>query len=112
MVKKPTPGERSGPAEEPFADKDFEKCYPNLTAHLRDARYEDRTSRVTSTILIFCENGVLRMCVNDRDNNRSVFFTAATVEEAFMKAEDAIATNTAEWKARQGYARREDKPPF
>lgn len=112
MIKKPTPGEKAGPVEEAFSDADFKKCYPYLHAHLTDMRYEDGTSRVTSTVLIFCESGVLRLCVNDRDNNRSVFFTASTVEEALMKAEDALATHTANWKARQGYAQQTNRTPF
>jgi hypothetical protein len=62
--------------------------------------------------LIFCDNGVLRVCVNDRDNNRSVFFTADTMDGALMAAENAIATNTADWKTRGSYQKGTPQTPF
>jgi len=112
VIPKPKPGDRSGPLEAPFNDTDFSASYPTLAAYLTDVRYQDNTPRTTSTVLIFCEQGVLRLCVNDRDNNRSVFFTGETIEAALLSAENAIATNTAEWKSRQGYTRNAPQTPF
>lgn len=112
MLKRPRPGERVGPIEDPFNDADFKARYPCLADHLTSSQYDDRSPRQTSTILVFCDNGVLRICVNDRDNNRSVFFTSETVEGAFLAAENAISTNTADWKTRTGYGSNTPKTPF
>lgn len=112
MLRRPRPGERTGPQELVFNDTDFKATYPHLTDHLAGLKYDDGTPRVTSTLLVFCESGVLRVCVNDRDNQRSVFFTGETVEAALMAAESAIATNTAEWKTRGTYGGSQGKTPF
>jgi len=112
MIRRPKPGERTGPVEEPFNDADFKKAYPTLAAFLTDTQYEDRSPRTTATLLIFCENGVLRMCLNDRDNNRSVFFTNETVEGCLMSAENALCSNTVEWRQRNGYQNGRQSTPF
>ena len=112
MIPRPKPGERNGPLEAAFNDPDFYKSYPTLAAYLTETKYQDNTPRTTATILVFCESSVLRVCVNDRDNNRSVFFTGESLEVALMAAENALSTNTAEWRLRQGYARQTPTTPF
>lgn len=112
MIQRPKPGERCGPVEAAFNDANFKATYPTLSDYLTSTHYEDRSPRTTSTLLIFCENGVLRMCVNDRDNNRSVFFTSETVEGVLLSAENALATRTADWKTRSGYGQGNPKTPF
>lgn len=112
VIRKPKPGERTGPVEPIFNDADFKASYPSITDHLTAVRYEDGSNRATSTLLIFCDTGVLRVCLNDRDNNRSVFFTGETMEAALLSAENALATNTVEWRSRSGYAKGTPTTPF
>jgi len=112
VIPRPKPGERNGPIEPLFDDADFRKNYPTLAAYLTETKYQDNTPRVTATLLIFCESGVLRVCVNDRDNNRSVFFTSECIESALLAAENALSTNTAEWRIKQGYNRQSPQTPF
>lgn len=112
MIRKPRPGERSGPVEAVFNDADFLRSYPTLAAFLTDTQYDDRSPRTTATILIFCENGILRLCLNDRDNNRSVFFTSETVEGCLICAENALCSNGVEWRTRNSYNRGGQSTPF
>jgi hypothetical protein len=112
MIRRPKPGERCGPVESPFNDAEFKQRYPTLAAYLVETAYEDRAPRTTSTLLIFCENGILRMCVNDRDNNRSVFFTSECVEGLLMAAENALCSQTADWRTRGNYGNNQPKTPF
>lgn len=112
VIRKPKPGEKCGPVEAVFNDADFKATYPSITDHLTSARYDDGSNRATSTLLIFCDQGVLRVCVNDRDNNRSVFFTGETMESALMAAENALATNTADWRVRGSYTKGQPTTPF
>lgn len=100
MLRRPKPGERTGPIEPPFRDPDFSGQYPMLHEMLYSTQYDDRSPRTTSTLLIFCENSILRLCLNDRDNNRSVFFTGETMEAALISLENALATGTVDWRMR------------
>lgn len=112
MLRKPKPGERSGPVEAPWDDESFAKAYPTITEMLYATRYEDNTVRTTSTLLVFCDNGVLRICLNDRDNVRSAFFTGVTFEGALLSAENALAAGLVEWKSKAGYGNTNGKVPF
>ena len=112
MIRRPKPGERCGPVEAPFNDANFKKDFPTLHAFLTDTTYDDRSPRTTATLLIFVENGVLRCCVNDRDNNRSVFFTCEEVAGLFMAAENALCSGSADWRTRGGYQNNREKTPF
>jgi len=109
---RPKPGERSGPVEAKFNDADFSSTYPLLTEHLRDAQYGDGSPRTTSTLLVFFELGVLRLCLNDRDNNRSVFFTGETMEAGLVSLENALAENRVDWRQRGAYSSRGQNPTF
>jgi len=112
MLRKPKPGERVGPVEKPWDDEAFAKTHPTLTEMLYATSYEDKSPRTTSTLLIFCDNGVLRVCLNDRDNNRSAFLTGETVEGTLLALEDQLATQTVEWKMKAGYNQSSVKTPF
>jgi len=112
MLKKPKPGEKAGPVEAPWDDEAFAKTYPTITEMLYATSYEDKTLRQTSTLLIFCDNGVLRICLNDRDNQRSAFVTGETVEGTLLKLEDQLATQTVEWKNKAGYNQNAMRTPF
>lgn len=112
MLQRPKPGEKSGPVEKAFADAHFSKQYPYLHAMLTSQKYEDGTPRITSTLLIFSDNGVLRFCLNDRDNNRSAFFTDSTFEWILEKVEQSVAMGTVEWKTKGQYNSNGMKTPF
>jgi len=98
MLMRPKPGEITARNDPPFADRQFAKDYPTLNEMLTATQYGDNQPRQTSTVLIFCENGVLRLCLNDRDNSRSAFFTAETISDVFHAVEDALAANRVDWR--------------
>jgi len=98
MLSRPKPGELTAKNDPPFDDRLFTDCHPNLSEMLTAIQYADNAPRTTSTLLVFCENGILRGCLNDRDNNRSAFFTAQTVGDLFQTIEDALASGRADWR--------------
>lgn len=98
MIQRPKPGELTARNDPPFHDALFTDCHPNLSEMLTAQQYADNAPRTTSTLLIFCENGVLRGCLNDRDNNRSAFFTAETIGDLFQVVETQLASGRVEWR--------------
>jgi len=112
LLKRPLPGQRSGPADAEFNDADFSKQYPTLSMYLTLTKYEKGESRVTSTLLIFLESNVLRVCLNDRDNNRSVFVTGETVESALMSLENGLLSDRLEWRTKNWGSKSQDRPTF
>lgn len=111
-MKKPLPGEAFGPQDPPLDDPDFAKAYPNLLEMLTATEYEGGHPRTTSTLLIFCERGILRCCLNDRDNNRSAFLSETTVEGALVKIEEGLATGRIDWRSRSQSGFKGASTPF
>ena len=88
----PTPG---------VLDGTLEKDYPNVWAHLYQDRYDDGTPRKTSTLLFFLDEGKCKVCVNDREMNRSFFRAAAGLYDALEAVEEALESGSADWRARR-----------
>jgi len=106
-MQRPKPGELTARNDPPFVDGPFQRMYPTLHEMLTAIQYEDNQPRTTSTLLVFCENGVLRMCLNDRDNSRSAFFTAETVEDCLQGINDALTAGRVDWRMKNNF-----KTPF
>lgn len=98
QVKRPTFGQMNGPTEKPYDDQDFATLFPTLHQYITCTSWEDGKPRTTSTLLFFLENGVMKCCVNDRDNNRSAFFTATTFNDLLLHMETRLSEETADWK--------------
>lgn len=98
MLARPKPGELTARNDAPFSDRNFAKDYPTLHEMLTATQYGDNQPRVTSTLLIFVENGILRFCLNDRDNSRSAFFTAETFSDGLEAIDSALLSNKVDWR--------------
>jgi len=79
---------------------------PNLHDHLTNETYDDGTARRTSTLLLFAEGGVYKLCLNDRDTDATAWSTGRTAEDALQSMESMIATNSIEWRSRSRQQRR------
>ena len=97
-LSKPLPGQYNGPKEVPFLDSAFASEFPTIFEYLTSRQWADGSPRVTSTLLVFLENGVLRICINDRENVRSAFITAPTFGEALASLEAKLCGETLEWR--------------
>lgn len=99
-LRKPLPGQQYGQAAPMFDDQDFRQLYPNLYEYLFTDRWADGSVRQTSTLSVFSDNGALKVVLNDRDNNRSAFFSAKRFNEALESMETALREETVDWKSR------------
>jgi len=84
-------------------DEHFRQSFPALSEYLTLDYWDDGTQRRTSTLLVFCEEGVWKGCLNDRENERSCWATAETHDELLKALNERLANGTSEW-------RRSDRP--
>jgi len=111
-IKKPDV-KMNGMKQEPLLeDSDFSSMLPALAEHLILTNYEDGTHRQTSTLLIFVDAGVLKMCLSDREIGRSCFVTGRTFEEAFKALDDGLANDTVDWRTKRNTSTPHQKPPY
>lgn len=100
-LKKP-----NGPTKPPavgtgFSDKEFEKEFPYLAAFLLQTTWADKSERLPGTITVFVQDGQMKLCVNDRDLNRSAFVTAPTWAMLIQITEDKLSDDSLEWRTKK-----------
>lgn len=81
-------------------DPKWAEKHPALWAHLTKGEYEDGSYRVLSTLSLFLGLEGLTVCLQDRDNKRSLFASAPSWGRAFEILEQlAQKGNKAPWRA-------------
>lgn len=79
-------------------DPRFSKAYPALWEYCTADQYPDGSKRVRSSMVLFCEDSVVKLCLNDKDQARAIWVTADTVEKAFGAADKALQTANPPWR--------------
>jgi len=97
-MKKPTVNAPVRKPEAMWNDKGDMMDYPNIYQFMMDLKYDDGSPRVPGSISFFTHLGVLKACINDKDNARTAFVEALTIHELWTKCDMAIADGCTEWK--------------
>lgn len=113
MLRKAEMRQSLTPKEDPLDDKDWSTRYPYLYCMLAQVVWDDQTPRLPATLLIFVEpTGVLKLCLNDREMNRSVFVTATTFAGALQTLEDGLQSQRLDWRTRRNSGYGQSQVPF
>lgn len=80
----------------------FGEGYPALWEYLTLAAWDDGKPRQTATLTVFCEEGVVKLCLNDRDQDRSGWVSAATVETALERLDADLREDEVDWRRPKG----------
>lgn len=75
---------------------------PAVAEYLTVDRYPDGSPRERATLSLFMEDGVVKACLSDRDQGRTLWRSSYGVEEAIMALDGAIADGTADWRRAAG----------
>ena len=87
----------SAPAPPSKASKVF-AAVPALWEFVTASAWDDGQERVTGTILIFVEDGRVKLCLNDRDGDCVAFVSGLTFEEALSSANEGLEGDTLDWR--------------
>jgi len=72
--------------------------YPNLSEFLSCTKWENGEVRLTGSMSIFTQLGVLKMCITDKSMNRMTFVEAPTFDELLACADAAICDANTVWR--------------
>jgi len=75
---------------------------PAVVEYLTAVSYPDQSPRERSTISVFLEDGVVKACLSDRDQARTLWRSGPSVEDALMALETAVVDGTADWRRSGG----------
>jgi len=97
MKKRPMTG-CAVPARNAWTDAGDKADFPNIYSFMVDQKYDDGSPRVPGAISIFTSQGVLKACINDKDNISTAFVEANTIHELIECIERAICDDATEWR--------------
>lgn len=100
LTKPSTTQQRTPPAEQPISPT-LEALFPNLFAYMGQTAWEDGTPRLTTTVLFFIERGELKLCISDRDLQRSAFITGSDFQSLLESVETALEDDSVDWRQKR-----------
>lgn len=105
-MRRPVVPDSASRAGGDVSDEKFAKKFPLVLEHLTHAEWEDGGARETSTLTIFVEEGLVKIGLNDRDAQRTLYRSADTLEGAIAAVEKALAGPGADWRPWKGRRRK------
>ena len=72
--------------------------FPIVCDYLTVDQYDDGKPRITATLLLFCEDGLLKGCLSDRDSDRVVFKQGDTLFDVLSSMERGLDEDTIDWR--------------
>lgn len=79
----------------------FKHC-PAIYTMLVAEEYPDGGRRATSTVTFFCEAGVAKVCLNDRDQGLTAWASGVTPGEALEALEKGLDGDSLAWRRSGG----------
>lgn len=106
MLQKPTARDTSAPTK-------FVGCPVLLSGgdilldHLSQGTWPDGSARERSTLTVFCEDGIVKVCLNDRDAACSLFRSGETLIECIESIGKALCGDAVcDWRGWNGKKKR------
>ncbi len=86
------------------------EAYPALIEFLTCCEWPDGAARKPGTLLIFCDEGRLKICLADRDQEVVLFLSVDGLFVALEACDDALRAEDGDWRpSKKDTARRYDK---
>lgn len=82
-------------------DEEFRASYPNLFDHLTSTSFDGEAagSRVVSTLLVFCADGVFKACLRERNDGICLWTAGASFGDVLTVLERELENDTGVWRA-------------
>jgi len=98
-LSRPTTPLTEGSSAQALNDPDFRRRLPTLLEYLSQTTWDDGSPRLTSTLLVFIDDGVLKVCLNDRACERALWVASGTFSGALAELDESLANPQAPWRA-------------
>lgn len=71
---------------------------PGVFEMLTSRRYPDGSIRLPSTLLVFCEDGMFKGCLNDRDNQLTAWASSESFSGLLEALERGLSSDSLQWR--------------
>jgi hypothetical protein len=72
--------------------------FPRISEYCSLESWTDGSPRITASLLVFCEFGMWKVCLNDRALGRSAWATGRTPEDALASLEGHLDRDDVDWR--------------
>lgn len=76
--------------------------HPAVWEHLTEVAWGSGAKRQTSTLMLFVEDGLVKLCLHDRAQGRSCWCSGASLTKALQALEAGLEGRTVEWRRDKG----------
>ncbi len=76
----------------------FSSLHPSLSEWMTAEVWEDSSKRRLPSLTIFSEDGLVKICVNDKATERVAFVSGPSLREALQSIEDGLTRDSLEWR--------------
>lgn len=97
-IAKRNPASGGSDGSAPAGDKEFTKRFPTLWEYLTLSTFDDGSSRKTSSLSVFTQDGDVKVILRDKDAGECLFVTADGVLAAFAVLELKLLDPQADWR--------------
>lgn len=87
-------------------DSAFAKAFPATWEYLSVDTHKDGSSRHTSSLTIFVDEGLLKCCLSDKEAGEVAFWSADSWEELLTALEADLAAGQGDWRASKNKAKK------
>lgn len=88
------------------SDMQLSCLFPALHEYLTAGEWDDGSSREQSTILLFMEDMIWKLCLNDRAKARSAWASGSSILSVFKALDAGLQNGTVEWRQSKGKGRK------
>jgi hypothetical protein len=85
----------------PLQDCAWQKKFPTVAEFLCQQTWQDGAARLTGTITLLFEDGIVKAALNDRDGGCSAFVSARTFTSLWEALEKGLAGDGLEWRVKR-----------
>jgi hypothetical protein len=74
------------------------KRFSNVVSFLVQSKWEDGSSRVTGTVMLFVEGGCWKAWAHNRDSGEGAFLSALTLEGLLKSLDAGLESGQLDWR--------------
>jgi len=102
VKKREATSAQEGSESPKIEDKVMLQQYPATFEFLTEVVWPDGTTRLPGSLVVFCEDGQFKLCVNDKDCGTVAFIASGTMQGAFQAVELGLRQDTLDWRQSSG----------
>jgi len=89
-----------------LVDEKFTKSFPALSEYMTSVTYPDGQERTPCSLTIFCEEGVFKACLSERDLEMSLWGTGETFQDCLKTLEERLKGPAPDWRKKRAYKKK------